>query len=384
MRVAERVALMGGEAAFRVRARALELEAAGRDVIHLEMGEPGFPTPARIVEAGIEALRAGRTGYAPPAGILPLREAIAAEAAQRRGAPVDPSSVVVLPGAKPGIFFAFLALVERGDEVVYPDPGFPIFRSLVRALGAVPRPYPAGGAGEGRPDLDRLEALLTDRTRLLVLNSPSNPTGVVLEGHELDRIAGAVRDRDLWVLSDEIYARLLYEGTHESIAARPGMAERTVVVDGLSKTFAMTGWRLGWAVAPLPLAAVFERLAVNDHSCAVHFVQHAALAAFRGPPVELAANLAAFRARRDVLVESLRALPGVRCTVPEGAFFVFADLREAKQPDLAVRLLEEKGVACVAGEDFGEAGTGFLRFSLTEPAPRVREAASRLRNLLAR
>ena len=384
MPIADRMHRMGTEAAFRVLARAKALETEGRDVIHLEMGEPDFTTPGHIVEAAIQALRDGHTGYAPAAGFMPLREAIAADVAATRHIPVDPAQVVVCPGGKPVIFYTILATVNPGDEVVYPDPGFPIFESMTNAVGAVGRPYHPGSGAQTRPDLVGLAEAITDRTRLLILNSPGNPTGVVHHADEIERIAALCRDRDLVVLSDEIYSRILFGGEHVSIAALDGMAGKTVVLDGFSKTYCMTGWRLGYAVAPPALAPLYEKLMTNSNSCAVNFVQRAALAALQGPQDEVGRMVAAFRERRDALVEGLRSVPGVACDLPEGSFFAFADVRgtgwEARA--LAERLLEEAGVACVEGPAFGRAGEGFLRFSFAADVERIREAVARMRNLL--
>jgi aspartate/methionine/tyrosine aminotransferase len=382
--LAERVERMGTEAAFRVFARAKALERAGHDVVHLEMGEPDAPTPQRIVAAAERALRAGHTGYAPAAGLPELRAAIARHTGERRGLAYAPEQVVVTPGGKAVIFFAYMALVEPGDEVVYPDPGFPIFESLVHALGAVARPYHPGSGSSLRPDLARLEQVVGPRTKLIVLNSPGNPTGVVFRRDELERVAALARRHDVWVLSDEIYSRILYGSEHVSIAALPGMAERTIVLDGFSKTWAMTGWRLGWAAAPVHIAQAFERLMTNSASCCVHFAQRAALAAFEGGDDELASMVASLHERRDVLVDGLAALPGVRCDRPEGSFFVFADVRGTGRParELADRLLEDAHVALVEGTAFGAAGEGHLRFSYASPRPRIEEALRRLARAL--
>jgi aspartate/methionine/tyrosine aminotransferase len=376
---------MGTEAAFRVFARAKALEAAGKDVVHLEMGEPDFPSPPHVVAAAERALHDGKTGYAPAAGLPALREAIAADVARTRGIPVDPSQVVVTPGGKAVIFFAYLALVEAGDAVAYPDPGFPIFESMARALDAVRLPYRPGSGTVSRPDLGRLQEVLARRPRLLVLNSPGNPTGVVHRADEIAEIARLCVRHDVPVLSDEIYSRIHFAPRHRSIAAEPGMAERTVVLDGFSKTYSMTGWRLGYAVAPRPWAPLFEKLMTNSASCAVHFAQHAALAALAGPTDHLERMLAAFRERRDVLVEGLNALPGVSCDVPEGSFFAFADVRGTGQDagSLADRLLDEAGVACVEGPAFGAAGEGFVRFSFAADVERIREALRRIGRILA-
>ena len=386
VRLAERMARMGTEAAFRVFARAKALEAQGRDIVHLEMGEPDFPTPAFIRRAGEAAIEAGRTGYAPAAGLPALRDAIARHLGATRGLAYEPSQVVVMPGGKPVIFATFLALVEAGDEVVYPDPGFPIFESMTDALGAVRRPWFPGSGTATRPDIDRLASLLGPRTKLLVLNSPGNPTGIVYRRDELEAIAKLCVDRDVFVLSDEIYSRILFDGAeHVSIATFPGMAERTVLLDGFSKTWSMTGWRLGWGAAPPAVAAAFEKIMTNTTSCAVHFAQYAALAALEGPDDEVQAMVRAFEQRRDALVDGLAALPGVACDRPQGSFFAFADVRGtgSDATALAGRFLEEAGVACVEGPAFGAGGAGHVRFSFAADVERIREAVRRLGELLA-
>jgi aspartate/methionine/tyrosine aminotransferase len=377
---------MGTEAAFRVFARAKALEAEGRDVIHLEMGEPGLPTPAFIREACERALRDGHTGYTPAAGLPALRAGVAAYVARTRGVRASPDAVVIAPGGKPIIFFTFMALVERGDEVIYPDPGFPIFESMTDALGAIRRPWHPGAGTATRPDLDALEALMGPRTKLLVLNSPSNPTGVVYRPPELERIAALCIEHDVVVLSDEIYSRILFGATHHSIAALPGMAERTILLDGFSKTWSMTGWRLGFSVAPPAITAAFVKLMTNSNSCAVNFVQHAALAALEGPDEPVEAMVACFRRRRDALVSGLQDLPGVACDPPEGSCFAFADIRGTGHGAEAVAegLLEEEGVACVAGPAFGAGGEGFLRFSLAQDEARMDEAVGRIGRWLGR
>ena len=383
---APRVERMGTEAAFRVFARAKALEASGRDIVHLEMGEPDFPTPPFIQEACVRALRDGHTGYAPAAGLPALRERIAAHMSETRNIIVDPAQIVVFPGGKPVIFATYLGYVQAGDEVIYPDPGFPIFESMTDALGATRVPWHPGAGTKRRPDLDHLESLMNDRTRLLVLNSPGNPTGVVYTRAELERIAALCDKYDVLILSDEIYSRILFEGTHESIASVPGMGERTFLLDGFSKTWSMTGWRLGWVVAPPGEATVFEKVMTNSASCAVHFVQHAALAALDGPTEAIDRMVAAFRERRDALVGGLNRLPGVTCDTPQGSFFAFADIGgtgwEARA--LADHLLESAGVACVEGPAFGQHGEGALRFSFAAGVDRIQAAVSRIGEALAR
>ncbi len=385
-RIAARLDRMGTEAAFRVFARAKALEAEGRDIIHLEMGEPGLPTPGFIRDACERALREGHTGYTPAAGLPALRAGVAAYVERTRGIQASPESVVIAPGGKPIIFFTFMALVEPGDEVIYPDPGFPIFESMTDALGATRRPWHPGAGTATRPNLDDLEASMGPRTKLLVLNSPSNPTGVVYRPAELERIAALCIEHDVVVLSDEIYSRILFGATHHSIAALPGMAERTVLLDGFSKTWSMTGWRLGFSVAPPDLTAAFVKLMTNSSSCAVNFVQHAALAALEGPDAPVDEMIACFRRRRDALVSGLAALPGVACDPPEGSCFAFADIRGTGHAaeTVADGLLEDAGVACVAGPAFGAGGGGFLRFSLAQDEVRIDEAVERIGSWLER
>ncbi len=387
IRIAERVERMGTEAAFRVFARAKALEAQGRDVIHLEMGEPDVPTPRFIVDACERALRDGHTGYAPAAGVPALRERVARYVSETRDIEVDPAQVVITPGGKPVIFYTYLAFVEPGDEVIYPDPGFPIFESMTDACGAVRVPWYPGSGTATRPDIDRLASLMTDKTRLLVLNSPSNPTGVVYTREELAAIARLCAERDIVVLSDEIYSRILFDAPHHSVAKEPGMRERTVILDGFSKTWSMTGWRLGYAVAPsAKIAAVYEKLMTNSNSCAVNFAQQAAVHAMDGPSDEIDAMVELFRVRRDTLVDGLNDVSGVSCDRPEGSFFAFADVRGTGSDAraLADRLLEEAGVACVEGPAFGAGGEGFIRFSFAADEARIREAVARMRALTAR
>ncbi|HET6201342.1 MAG TPA: pyridoxal phosphate-dependent aminotransferase [Planctomycetota bacterium] len=386
--IARRVRGLGTEQAFDFARRAREIERAGRDVVHLEFGEPDAPTPAHVVEAGVRALREGHTRYEMPAGWPPLREAIAEEVSTTRGVEVGPDRIVVLPGAKPAMFFAALSLLEEGDEGVYPDPGFPIYPSVIGLAGAKAVPWPIREENGFLPDLGELRALLTPRTRLLFLNSPHNPTGAVLPRAWLEGFVRIVRDRSgIAVVTDEIYSRLLYdEAEHVSPLAFDGMGERTVVIDGFSKTHAMTGWRLGFAVVPPPLAPVFERLVVNAVSCTPSFTQRAGLEAIRGPREPLERMREEFRRRRDAFVEGLNAIPGARCTRPLGGFCVFPNVREAGLPSerLAWDLLEEEGVACVPGSAFGARGEGYLRFACTVPVPRIGEALHRIARLLER
>jgi len=384
--LAERVGALGTESAFAVLDRALALERAGRDVLHLEIGQPDADTAEHVKRAAERALADGQTGYGPPAGLPELREAAAAHLSATRGVPVDPDAVLVAAGAKPFLLFSVLATAGPGDEVVLPDPAFPIYASAVRFAGAEPVPVRLREEDGFAPDLDELAAALGPRTRLVVLNSPHNPTGGVLAPATVAAIAELVLARsDAWVLSDEVYARFLFAGAeHASIAALPGMLERTVLLDSLSKTYAMTGWRCGFAAVPEPLREPFVRLAVNSFSCVPPFVQHGAVAALTGPDAPVRAMLATFARRRDLVVEGLRALPGVRIAAPAGAFYAWPDLRglPLDADALAARLLDEAGVALLPGGGFGPAGRGHLRLSFAASEAVLREAFARMDALL--
>ena len=367
---------MGTESAFEVLARAHRLEEQGRKIIHLEIGEPDFETPSHIVEAAAAAMRDGHTGYSPAGGIPELRGAVAEFFARTRGVEYAPDRIVVTPGAKPIMFYVMLALCDEGDEVLYPDPGFPMYESIASFVGARPVPIPLHEEHEFRVDPDELSSLVTDRTRLLILNSPHNPCGSALTPEDIARIAEVVRDRDLYVLSDEMYWAIRYEGEHASIAAVDGMAERTILLDGCSKTFAMTGWRLGFAALPPDLVEPVTRLIINSVSCTATFVQKAAVAALDGPWEPVEAMLREFRQRRDAIVEGLEALPGVTCTEPRGAFYVFPNVHGlgGSEKDLARYLLDEAGVACLWGTAFGRGGEGYLRFSYANSIENIRAA----------
>lgn len=383
---ADRMAQLGTETAFEVLARARALEAQGRSIIHLEIGEPDFDTPEHIKDAAIRALRDGYTHYTPAAGILEAREAIAEDVAASRGIPVHPDQVVITPGAKPVMFFTMLALLNPGDEVIFPDPGFPIYESVARFLGARTVPWVLREEREFRADPEELRALITPRTRLIILNSPHNPTAGVLSRADLEAIAGMVRGRPITVLSDEIYGRILYGAQFASIASVPGMADQTVILDGLSKTYAMTGWRIGYGVAPREVTTRLVQLMVNSNSCTAAATQMAAIAALRGDQGCVERMVTEFRRRRDVIVKGLRALPGVRCLVPAGAFYAFPNVR-AIDPDggaLAAHLLNDAGVAVLAGTAFGAHGRGYLRLSYANSVEAITEALSRMRAALER
>ena len=383
--IASRVFELGTESALDVLLKAKALEARGRTVIHLEVGEPDFPTPPHIVEAGIRALRDGRTRYGPAPGSLDLREALA-EHLRERGTLATPDRVLVTPGAKPILFYALLAVVSPGDEVIIPDPGFPIYSSMVRFAHGVPVPVPPR-LSEGRAlDLDLLERAITPRTRAIIFNSPANPTGAVVPADDLHRLAALAQKHDLWVLADEIYRRISYGETPGSIAALPGMDERTIIIDGFSKAYAMTGWRLGYGLFPAALVQHAVRLMINSNTCTATFVQDAGLAALRGPQQVVTDMTAQFRARRDVVVKKLAAIPGVRCHQPLGAFYAFPDVRALPLPaaELADKLLLEEGVALLDGAGFGAGGAGHLRLSFAAALSSLEEATQRFASLVGR
>ena len=370
MKLAERIGRLRIESAFDVLVRARALEAQGRNIIHLEIGEPDFPTPAHIVEAGKQALDRGFTHYGPTQGLPELREAIAAQVSATRGIAVGPQHVCVVPGGKPIIFFPLMALLEPGDEVICPDPGFPIYESMIRFLKAVPVP----------------DFHFTDRTKLVILNSPGNPTGQVLPPPQLEQIAEEVRRRDVMVLSDEIYSRIYYDAAPASIASLPGMLEKTIILDGFSKTYAMTGWRLGYGVMPEWLVDAVNKLMVNSNSCTATFTQHAGIAAITGPQEPVDRMVAEFHRRRDAFCSALDAIPGVRCELPGGAFYAWADIRGTgiHSREMADRLLSEAGVACLNGASFGSRGEGFIRFSYANSYENLMEAASRISRFLCK
>jgi aspartate/methionine/tyrosine aminotransferase len=387
VRLAKRMGSIGTETAFEAAARARALEAQGKSIVHLEIGEPDFDTPANAREAAKKALDAGATHYAPFAGIPPLREAIAKDATARKGFDVTPDRVFVTVGGKGVMVYAILALVDPGDEVIVPDPGYPIYESLTRFVGGTPVPIPIRMENEFRLDVDELASLITPRTKLIVINSPANPTGGVLTRSDLERIAELATEHDLLVLADEIYGRILYDGMeHVSIASLPGMAERTIVLDGFSKTFAMTGWRLGYAIVPQALAQTYGTLIINTISCAPTFVQMGAVEAMTGPQDPIAAMVKEFRVRRDLVVDGLNAIPGVRCLSPHGAFYVFPDISGTglTGAELADKLLHEAGVCVLAGTAFGHTGTGHIRISYANSRENLTEALTRIRSLVER
>ena len=381
MKLASRIARLEIESAFDVLVRARALEAQGRHIIHLEIGEPDFPTPAHVIEAAKRALDEGYTHYGPTQGLPELRASIAAYVSRTRNIQVDPGQVSVVPGAKPILFFPMLALLEAGDEVLYPDPGFPIYRSMIRFLEAKPVPIPLLEQRGFSLDLDYLRDHITDKTKLLILNSPQNPTGGLIPEADLRELAALIVDHDVMVLSDEIYSRLYY-GTEPpfSIASVAGLQEKTIVLDGFSKTYAMTGWRLGYGVMPVWLVEAVNKLMVNSNSCAATFTQRAAIAALDGPQTEVEAMLAQFRERRDLFCNALNDIPGFHCDLPGGAFYAFANIKKTgmNSKELADYLLNEAGVACLDGGTFGEQGRGYIRFSFANSLDNLKEAARRI------
>jgi len=375
---------LGTETAFEVLARARALEAQGRNVVHLEIGEPDFETPPNIVTAAKQALDDGFTHYGPSAGLPALREAIAADFSRRRGVDVGPERVVVFPGGKPVMFFMLLALLEQGDEAIYPNPGFPIYESMINFSGATSVPLPLRQENEFRADVDELAALINDRTKVVIINSPQNPTGSLLTSDDLKAIAKLCADRGIWLLSDEIYSRLVYEGQHDT-PLRYGDPARTVVLDGFSKTYAMTGWRLGYCIASEEFAVSMARLQTNATSCTAAMIQMAGVEALSGPQDAVDTMLEEFRARRTLIVDGLNAIDGISCVQPKGAFYVFPDITGTglSSKELENRLLSEAGVACLSGTSFGAHAEGFLRFSYANSQENIREALRRVEGFLA-
>ena len=380
MTLAERMYNLGTETAFEVLAKARALEAQGREIIHLEIGEPDFDTPKHIVDAGVRALQEGYTHYGPTPGLPELRDAVARNSREVRGIDTDPGQVVVTPGAKPIMFYVILALAEPGAEVIYPNPGFPIYESMIRFSGATPVPMQLLEEKDYHPDLDELAGKITDRTRLIIVNSPENPCGSALSREELETIANLARGRNLYVMADEIYKDILYTGEHFSIAAFPDMAKQTVILDGFSKSYAMTGWRLGYGIMPEELVPHITRLAVNSVSCAASFSQRAAVAALDGPQDDVQAMAAEFAQRRRLITDGLRSIPGINCPEPEGAFYAFPSIKETglSSSVFEERALSEAGVALLSGSAFGAYGEGYVRLSYANSQENIRKALDRL------
>lgn len=384
MKLASRMDRILIETAFEVLVKARALEAQGKHIVHLEIGEPDFETPAHVIAAAKQALDEGWTHYGPTQGYPDFREVIARHVNETRGIQAGPEHVCVVPGGKPILFFPMMALLEEGDEVIYPNPGFPIYESMIRFLGATPVPMPLVEERGFSFDLDRFRDSLTEKTKMVILNSPQNPTGGVIPAEDIRVIADLVRDRDLVVLSDEIYSRIWYDEKPISIASLPGMQEKTIILDGFSKTYAMTGWRLGYGVMPTWLVDPVNKLMVNSNSCTASMIQRAGMAALTGPQDAPAAMVAEFRQRRDAFIAGLNTIPGFRCPVPQGAFYAFPNIegtgRTSKQ--LADELLYEAGVASLNGGSFGAFGNGYLRFSYANSLPNLMEAVERMRRHL--
>ena len=381
MTLANRMMNLGTETAFEVLAKARALEAQGQDIIHLEIGEPDFGTPQHIVDAGVNALRDGYTHYGPTPGLPELREAIARNSQLVRGVKTEPENVVVTPGAKPIMFYVLLALGEPGVEVIYPNPGFPIYESMIKFSGAVPVPLQLQEETGYHPDLDLLPSLITSNTRLIILNSPENPCGSNLSHAELEKIANIVRQhQNLYIMSDEIYKDILYTDSHNSIAAMQGMSEKTIILDGFSKSYAMTGWRLGYGIMPSELVPHITRLAVNSVSCAASFSQIAAIAALEGPQADVEAMVTEFAIRRTLISEGLQSIPNINCPEPEGAFYAFPSIKNLglTSSEFEDRSLREAGVALLAGNAFGEFGEGYVRLSYANSQENIQKAIERL------
>ena len=382
----ERARQLAGESAFDVLRRAQELEATGREVVHLEIGQPDFPTPAHIRAAAARALDEGHTGYGPSQGLPELRDAIAEKAGELRGLSFSPEEVVVAPGAKALLFYAINALAGPGDEVIYPDPGFPAYQSVIAHSGATPVPLPLREETGFRFDADEFRGLVSDRTRLVILNSPQNPTGGVLEREDLRAVAAAAVENDFRILSDEIYLHFCYDSPFETIASVEEAGERVIIIDGFSKTYSMTGWRLGYALLPPSLVKTFDLYNVNIASCACTFSQHAAVEALRGPQDSVTSMVAEFRERRDYLVEGLNSIRGISCDTPGGAFYAFANITKtgSSSAELASRLLAEAGVAVLSGASFGPCGEGYIRLSYATSMEKLRSGIERMANLLGK
>ena len=383
MNVSQRMTRLGTESAFEVLARAKALERGGKTIVHLEIGEPDFDTPRHIKDAAKQALDAGATHYGPSAGLPELREAIAKHIGETRGVPVAPEQVVVTPGAKPIMFFVIMALAAEGDEVIYPNPGFPIYESVINFVGARPVPIPLREESGFGFDLDVFERSVSPRTKLIIINSPENPTGGVLDRTQLQRIAEIAIARKIPVLSDEIYRQFLYEGEFASIMSLPGMHGQTILLDGFSKSYAMTGWRLGYGVMPVDLAEHITRLMVNSASCTASFTQLAGVAALQGDQTPVTRMVAEFKRRRDLIVDGLNLLPGVKCARPRGAFYVFPNVTGTGRPssEVAERMLTEAGVAALSGGAFGVHGEGYLRLSYANSEANLKLALERMRPL---
>jgi aspartate/methionine/tyrosine aminotransferase len=386
MPFAQRIDHLEAEGAYAVLARAQALEAQGQEIIHLEIGQPDFETYPHIALAGIRAIATGKTRYNPPSGVPALRQALAKDAGRRRGVSFTPEQIVIAPGTKPLLLLPMLALLEPGDEVIYPDPGFPSYAAVIKLSGAVPVPIPLVEEQGYDLDLEAFDAALSARTRMILLNSPSNPTGGIHASQTLSHVAAAARHHDLWVLSDEIYTRLVYGTDAPSITSQPGMAERSIIADGFSKTYAMTGWRLGFGIMPQPLAAKVDLLLTHSVGCTATFTQFAGLEAVVGPQDHVETVVNEFRRRRDLMVQGLNEIPGVRCPMPRGAFYAFPNIQSfgRSSDELADYLLAEAGVAALPGTAFGRNGEGYLRLTYANSLDNIQRALDRMAAALTR
>ena len=386
MNFADRMDHLGTESAFEVLAKAKGLEAQGKDIVHLEIGQPDFITPANISEAAFKAMKDGHTGYGPSAGLVEFREVIAEHISETRGVEIHPDEVTVTPGAKPIIFFTILALVNEGDEVIYPNPGFPIYESVIDFIDGKAVPLPLREEVDFRFRIEDLEASISDRTKLLIINSPQNPTGGTLAKSDLEAIAELAIKHNFYVLTDEVYSRILYEGVHDSLISLPGMKERTILLEGHSKTYAMTGWRLGYGIAPTELADKITQLTINSNSCTATFTQFAGIEALKGPQNFVHDMVTEFRKRRDAIVDGLNAIEGVSCIKPLGAFYVFPNVSQLSLScqDLSDYLLEDAGVAVLPGTAFGKYGDGYLRLSYANSLENIQEALARMASAISR
>ena len=384
MKLADRMKRLGTETAFEVLMKARKLEADGADIIHLEIGEPDFDTPRNIIDAGVTALNSGFTHYGPSPGLQEVRDRIAQEIVDSRNISVSGDNVVITPGGKPIMFFAILALINEGDEVLYPNPGFPIYESMINFVGGVPVPMKLLSDRDFRIDIDEVATQITPKTKLMIINSPNNPCGSIIEHSDLEELARLAKENDILVLSDEIYSRLLYEGQHHSIAAFEDMLDRTIILDGFSKTYAMTGWRVGFGIMPVDLVEPISRLSTNSVSCTAAFTQMAVLEAMNGPQDDADHIVNEFKKRRDIIVNGLNNIKGIRCPMPKGAFYIFPNVEDTGMTsrEFADGLLEEVGVAGLAGESFGKYGKGCVRFSFANSAENIERALERIDNFV--
>lgn len=384
MQLAGRAYRLGTETAFEVLARARKLEAEGKTIIHLQIGEPDFTTPKNICDAAIRSIQHGDTHYTPSSGIMDLRKAIAEYISETRGVEFTADNVVVTPGAKPIMFFVILAMIDKGDEVIYPNPGFPIYESMINFVGGTAVPLQLKEEDNFHVDIRQFEKLVTNRTKLVIINSPGNPTGKTIPKKDIEAMGDILKDRDAYILSDEIYSRIVYEGEPYSISKVKGLKDRTIILDGFSKTYAMTGWRAGYGVMNKELVPIITKLMVNSNSCTNTVVQHACIEALKGPQDEVEKMKAEFKRRRDVIVKGLNSIKGFSCLSPDGAFYVFPNIKKTgyKSNELADKLLYEAGVATLAGTSFGKFGEGYLRFSYANSVENINLAIAKIKEVL--